>query len=124
MLPGLPGESAAVGRPEIGKGLAQVGEGQTPAARERREPEIAQAAAEPFRGGTGQTPDAGGQRPQEEVDGLLRSRTTSMTIGITESTITTTTIRWRWRPMLGIAWPSRYPAHVMLITHPTPPATL
>jgi hypothetical protein len=26
--------------------------------------------------------------------------------------------------MFGTAWPSRYPAHVILVTHPAPPATL
>ncbi len=61
---------------------------------------------------------------RDDADRLLRSRRISTAIGMTDSTMMTTTTTWMYRLMSGMAWPSRNPVNVMPTTHPTPPATL
>src|SRR5262245_56869169 len=119
--PAMPGDV------HLGERAAEVRQGGPAAAGGQGVAEIAQALADPARGVGRKPPDRRGQRTERSVDGaacLRRSRRISTAMGIRDSTMTTTTTTWMWRSMFGTTLPSRYPAQVMLTTHPMPPTTL
>lgn len=94
MLAGATAESPVLARGQLREGVAEVGQGHPAPGGEGQVGEVTQAAADPGGQGTGQVAQAPGQDAQEAADCFLRSRTISTTIGITESTTTTTTMRW------------------------------
>lgn len=107
MLAGRAGNAPACAGIELGEGGAEVAESKTPAMGKPDEEQVAEATAEPRRHGRRQPPEGGSQAAGDQTDCFLRSRTTSTTIGMTESTMTTATTTWMCAPMLGIACPSR-----------------
>lgn len=124
MLEGAPADAPPRGGRERGERERKVRKRRAAAAAECEEPEVADPAPEPGPGARGQPPEGGDDGVEDQAARRRRSLTISTTIGITERTITMTTTTWTYSPMFGMARPRRYPAHVMLVTHPTPPATL
>ena len=124
MLERAPAEGAPRGGREPGEREREVRKRRPPAAAEGEEPEVADPAPEPSPGARGQRPERGDDGVEDQAARRRRSLTISTTIGITERTITMITTMWTYSPMFGMTRPRRYPAHVMLVTHPTPPATL
>jgi len=107
VLPGAARETALLGIWEVQKGQRDIGQRHTAAARQCKRREIAEPTA-----------DAEGQRRRQPRQGRRhaaderyaerrRSRTSSTTIGISESRITITTRMWMWSLMLGTVWPRR-----------------
>jgi hypothetical protein len=125
VLPGLTGESPASIRRQVGEGDRQVGLGDAATPRQGCPSEIPEAPANRERERRRQ-PGQSRRQPTNEryAEPRRRSRISSMKIGTSDSRITIPTTMWMWSPILGIACPRRYPAHVMLVTHPIPPATL
>lgn len=74
--------------------MGDVGQGHSPPGGQDQVEEITQAAAHPGGQGTRQMAQERGQEAQEEADCFLRSRTISNTMGISDSTMTTTTMMW------------------------------
>ena len=125
MLPGLPGQSLPIGSRQLGERQGEILQDDAAAARQRHGRQVTEAAAEP-QGGRRREPcrqvrHTPGERYAER---RRRSRMSSTKMGISERKITIPTTIWMWSPMFGTAAPSRYPAHVMLVTQPMPPATL
>ena len=124
VLEGAPADPPTLGGVERGERDGEVGERHAPPARQRDECEVAETPPEPRPRSCGQPPNEGGNRRQDQAARCRRSLRISTAIGITERTTTTMTTRWTYSAMFGIVRPSRKPAQVMLVTHPTPPTTL
>jgi hypothetical protein len=107
VLERTPAETAPLPGVEVGEGAGEVGERQTAPAPEGQVRGIAQPPAQPGRVRRRQAADGRDQAAQDAADGLLRSRTSSSTIGTTESAMTIATRTWTYRSMLGTARPSR-----------------
>src|SRR5215470_13802943 len=123
MLTGLTVNPAAFGGAPLGKNPIEIRQRQPPSARKETVCDVADTAAHPGRHRQGESPYRRGQAGHPAADDFRRSRRISIGIGRSESTITMSTTMWTWRSMFGTVWPRRYPAQVMLTTHPIPPAT-
>jgi len=88
---GRTAERAPLGDGALREREDEILEGRPAAGRQGEMEEVAEAAP----------------RPEDYPERRFRSRTTSNTIGSTESTITMATTRWTYEPMFGIARPSR-----------------
>jgi hypothetical protein len=87
-------EAAPRGGREVGKGLGEIRDGESAAARQERVGKVAEPPPQPRRRGNRKRCDRRGEEPERYVFLRLRSRRTSTAIGISESTITTTTTMW------------------------------
>src|SRR5205823_6782158 len=121
VLEGAPADTPALGGAERGERDGEVGERHASPLPEHDEREVAEPPPEPGPRAGGQPPDEGEERRQDQAARRRRSLRISTAIGITDRTITTMTTMWMYSAMFGIARPSRKPAQVMLVTHPTPP---
>lgn len=118
------GEPAPGRRRRGGKRQREIRQRQTAAASEDRVADVTEPSPEPICPSDGKRRDRRGEQSKDYAVPRRRSRNTSIAIGTSDSTITITTTTWMWRLMSGMTCPNRYPAHVMLTTHPTPPTTL
>src|SRR5262245_27541953 len=91
MLPGPPGELAPGLWGQLRECLSKVRERQAPPTTKDEAGEVAEPAPEPVRQPPRRMPEGGGEEGQGAGDRFLRSRAISITIGITESTMTTAT---------------------------------
>ena len=124
MLTGTPIDSAALGPATLRKYSVEIRQRTVTSAPQERIGDVPDAPAYPGRHRQGQSPHGSRHAGHGAADDRRRSLRISIAIGTSDSTMTTITRRWRCRPIFGTVWPSRYPAHVMLSTHPTPPTTL
>jgi len=96
-----------LGGVQVGKRERQVREREATAAAQRQECQVAQAPSHPRTQPDRQGAEERREQPERYVGLRLRSRRTSTTIGITESTMTTITTMWMCLLMFGMTWPSR-----------------
>jgi hypothetical protein len=94
MLAGAAAEPASLARGQLRERVLEIGQRHAATAGEGQIQEIAQTAAHPGGQRTGQVAQDPGHEAQEEADCFLRSRMISTTMGITDSTITITTMMW------------------------------
>jgi hypothetical protein len=94
VLPRAARQAAAVARCQLGKGLGDVGQHDAAPAGQRQRGEVAEPAADGEGQRRRQPRGGGGQPAREGYAERRRSRTSSTTIGISESTITIRTTMW------------------------------
>lgn len=94
MLEGASGDAAAGASGQRRKRAREIGQGDAPPSPEQRVTEIADSPPQPCRERDRQGTDRKGEEPNDYAALRRRSRRTSITIGITERTMTTTTTTW------------------------------
>ena len=108
MLPGVASQPVSSGGRHIRERDGKVGEGDSPSPWQRQPRQV----AEPPAGAEGQWRRQPGQARRQTAnepyaERRRRSRTSSTTIGMSESAMTTTTTMWMRSLMLGTTWPRR-----------------
>src|SRR5215467_15864922 len=94
MLKGSAADSPPIDLRHLGKRHFEVCQRQTAPARERYVGQIPESAAQPRRGEPRKPPDDARESGEDYADRRRRSRRISTKIGMTDSTITTTTTTW------------------------------